>query len=345
MFLLGLEYGGADYPWTSATVICLIVFGALTIGLFFLIQAKVAPYPLVPLQLFTSRGTLVPFAVCFTHGFAANSVSYFLPIYFQSVLGASPLMSGVYTLPAVVGITIGAALTSIYIKKTGKFYAVIWSGMALMTLGTGLHIDYPAHADWAKVILYQGVRGIGVGPGYQAPLIALQSQVLPLDQATAISAFSFMRYLSNAIAIALGDVIFQNTISKKLPSVYGQVPGSVVDEIRGSSAGAMAGVVNALPPSEKQPVRQLYTNSMQMMWVFYTVVSGLGMLASFFIVSTKLSKEHEVTKTGLDAQKRGREERLRLRRGSGEKEGAPMELNRDLEAPPSPRPSVSEKTK
>ncbi|XDG07301.1 hypothetical protein ABKA04_006916 [Annulohypoxylon sp. FPYF3050] len=34
MFLLGLEFGGTVYPWDSATVICLIVFGVVTIIIF-----------------------------------------------------------------------------------------------------------------------------------------------------------------------------------------------------------------------------------------------------------------------------------------------------------------------
>ena len=44
MFLLGLEYGGVSYPWTSATVICLIVFGLFTIFLFFINEWKIATY-------------------------------------------------------------------------------------------------------------------------------------------------------------------------------------------------------------------------------------------------------------------------------------------------------------
>ena len=35
MFLLGLEFGGISFPWSSATTICLIVFGAMVIGIFF----------------------------------------------------------------------------------------------------------------------------------------------------------------------------------------------------------------------------------------------------------------------------------------------------------------------
>jgi hypothetical protein len=38
MFLLGLGYGGLTYPWSSVTVVCLMVFGVATLFLFLLIE-------------------------------------------------------------------------------------------------------------------------------------------------------------------------------------------------------------------------------------------------------------------------------------------------------------------
>lgn len=55
MVLLGLEYGGISHPWDSAIVLCLIIFGAVTIGLFFVVESRLAPYPLMPLSIFAKR--------------------------------------------------------------------------------------------------------------------------------------------------------------------------------------------------------------------------------------------------------------------------------------------------
>jgi hypothetical protein len=54
---------------------------------------------------------------------------------------------------------------------------MIWSGMILMTLGFGLFIDFDVNTSWAKIIIFQIIAGIGVGPNFQSPLIALQSLV------------------------------------------------------------------------------------------------------------------------------------------------------------------------
>lgn len=54
---------------------------------------------------------------------------------------------------------------------------MIWFGMTMMTIGFGLFINFDVHSSWAKIIIYQIIAGIGVGPNFQAPLIALQSLV------------------------------------------------------------------------------------------------------------------------------------------------------------------------
>lgn len=177
MLLLGLELGGVTFPWDSATVICLIVFGVIVIGLFFFVEHRFAPYPLMPLDLFSKRSNMAALGVCFCHSYVFIPGSYFLPLYFQAVLGATPILSGVYLLPTALSLSFLSTFTGVFIKKTGQYLPPIWFGLFFMTLGTGLFINLGANSSWAKIILYQIIAGIGVGPNFQSPLIALQSLV------------------------------------------------------------------------------------------------------------------------------------------------------------------------
>jgi hypothetical protein len=129
MLLLGLEFGGIAHPWDSAIVLCLIIFGAVVIGLFFLVEWRIAPYPLMPLELFSKRSNLAALGVCFFHSFVFISGNYFLPLYFQAVLGATPILSGVYLLPQALALSFMSMITGITIKKTGKYLPLIWFGM------------------------------------------------------------------------------------------------------------------------------------------------------------------------------------------------------------------------
>lgn len=67
MLLLGLDLGGAIYPWGSAKVICLLVFGSLMIFVFIYSERKLAKYPVIPLSLFGSRN-IATLIVTFFHG-------------------------------------------------------------------------------------------------------------------------------------------------------------------------------------------------------------------------------------------------------------------------------------
>ncbi|KAF2997497.1 hypothetical protein E8E14_006045 [Neopestalotiopsis sp. 37M] len=299
MFLFGLEFGGIDYPWNSATPICLIVFGIVTIGLFIVVEQRFAKFPVIPPRLFHKRSSIIAFIVCFCHAFVFIAGSYYLPLYFQGVLGASPLMSGVYLLPYALSLSIMSAGVGIVTKKTGKYLPQIIFGMFVMTLGFGLFIDLESTANWPKVILFQIVAGIGVGPNFQSPLIALQSSVDKRDIAAATSTFGFIRQLSTSISIVVGGVIFQNKMEEQYPSLLQSLGPDLANQLSGSSAGGSVTVVGALQGEQGDVARSAYWTSLQTMFILYTCVSGVGLLISPFVGQRTLTKEHKEHKTGL----------------------------------------------
>jgi len=314
MFLLGLEFGGVQYSWKSPTVICLIVFGIVVWALFFLNEWKIAKYPVMPLRLFTRHSNIAALVVCFCHGFVFISGSYFLPLYFQAVLGASPLMSGVYLFPFVLSLSFMSAAVGIFIRKTGQYLPAIWFGMAFMTLGFGLYIDLPANPSWARIIIFQIIAGLGVGPNFQAPLIALQSLVANKDIATATATFGFVRNLATSISVVIGGVVFQHSMQKKLAALQSALGPQLAAALGGGSAGANTGIVASLPPAQKAVATAAYTDALRTMWILYVCVGAFGLAASLLIGKQTLSKTHEVTKTGLDVQERDRKERKNLDR-------------------------------
>jgi hypothetical protein len=58
--------------------------------------------------------------------------------------------------------------------------------------------------------LYLVVVGLGAGPLVQAPLVALQSHVIPQDVVAAASASAILRRLANAVSIIVGMVLLQS---------------------------------------------------------------------------------------------------------------------------------------
>jgi hypothetical protein len=308
MLLLGLEFGGVTYPWGSAKVICLIIFGIAVAGLFLIIEWKFARYPVMPLRLFKHRSNIASLGVTFCHGYVFISGSYYLPLYFQAVIGATPLLSGVYLLPYALALSFVSAATGVFIKKTGKYLPPIWFGLVLMTIGFGLFIDLDSKPNWAKIIIFEIIAGIGVGPNFQSPLIALQSMVPPRDIGTATATFGFVRQLSTSISVVIGSVVFQNQMQKKYPSLVASVGVSTANELSGGSAGSSVGLIKELPPAARTIARNAFSESLKTMWIMYAAFAALGVFIGLFIGNQKLSEEHQVTKTGLVEEESKRKE-------------------------------------
>ncbi|KAI0912830.1 multidrug resistance protein fnx1 [Ustulina deusta] len=297
--LFGLEFGGVAYPWKSVTVIALIVFSIVTFAVAILVEKYVAEYPVIPLRLFKSRRNIAAFAVCFVHGIVFISGSYYLPLYFQAVVGASSLLSGAYLLAYALSLSFVSAFVGIWMKKTGQYLPPIVFGMLFLTLGFGLFIDLGSEVSWAKLVIFQIIAGIGVGPNFQSPLIALHSGLHPKDIAAGTSTFQFIRQLGTSISIVVGGVVFQNGMQKQYPTLLSELGPELADQLSGSSAAANVGLVASLSGEQGRVARDAFWNSLQEMFIVFTAIAGLGLLVSPFVGQRKLSKQHTEYKTGL----------------------------------------------
>ncbi|KAE8149910.1 major facilitator superfamily domain-containing protein [Aspergillus avenaceus] len=310
MFLLGLGYGGIAYPWNSATVVCLIVFGIVTIFVYALIEWKVAKYPVTPLRLFKSTSNLATFAIAYIHGLAYIADLYYLPLYFQIVLGASPLMSGVYLLPVAVTLCVASTITGVYISHSGRYRPPIYFGLVMMILGHGLFINLQPYASWSRIIIFQIISGLGLGPLFQAPIIAIFTLTKPADTAAAAATVFFARDIATAMSIVFGGVIFQNRISAYKSDLDEVVPPELSELIASGGATTASDQIKELPAFARNVVRDRYNKALQSEWIFYTALSAAALLISVFISKQALSRDHKMNKTGLDVQEASRLEEL-----------------------------------
>lgn len=314
MFLFGLQYGGVTAPWDSAEVLCLIIFGVLTIALFLIWEWKLAKYPIMPMAIFASVTNCATLGVVFLHGYVFISASYYLPLYFQAIRGATPILSGVYLLPTAIALAVGSLGTGFVVAKTGQFLPPIYFAFFFMTLGYGLFIDFDAYSGWAKLIIYQIIAGIGVGPMFQAPLIALQAHIAPRDIGTATATLGFVRQLATTTSVVIGEVVYQNQMNKKAATLRAALSPAQAARVTGGNAGANSGFIDSLPQPQKGIVRVAFADSLQPMWIMYTCFAALGFIVMFFIKRKQLTREHTETKTGLAAEKQNAEDRAEERR-------------------------------
>jgi hypothetical protein len=301
MLLLGLDFGGVLFPWDSAKVIALLVVGSLMILAFIYSEKRLAKYPLIPMALFRRRTNVASFSLVFFHGFVFIAGEYYMPLYLQSVLEASPLRSGLLLLPFIVTGAILGVLAGIWIHRTGRFREIMWFGSILLAIGFGLFISFDAYTNTAKTVVFLCIGGAGSGILFEAPLIAVQSQVEQQDVASATATLSFIRNIALSISTIVGGTIFQNSMNNRVPLLRAAgLPQELLDQLDGESA--MAHVM--LPSTLKNPewelaAKESFAYAMRNMWILYTVLAFLTFVASLFIDAAHLGTEHVETVTGL----------------------------------------------
>lgn len=301
LILLGLDFGGATFPWDSPKVICLIVFGTLMIGFFLFSEKRLAKYPLIPLSMFKNWSNNATFLVAFAHSMVSIAAEYYLPLYFQSVKQASPLRSGILILPMMVTEAAVDIMVGVLIYQTGRYREIIWAGVPLMTLGTGLYISFRTDTSVAKIIGFEIIGGIGTALLFQAPTIAIQNTVSQADTSTATATLGLTRNLAASLSIVLGGVVFQNSMAARQSSLaVAGLSDSVLEALSGDQAAANVEIIKSFQDAaQRQVVQDAFAWSLRNMFMMYTCVAAVGMLASAFIEQRHLSTEHTETKTGV----------------------------------------------
>ncbi|KAF7954595.1 hypothetical protein EAE96_005715 [Botrytis aclada] len=310
MFLFGLDFGGVTYPWKSALVICLIVFGLVTNAVFRAYE-RFAKYPIIPRRIFGNVSLISTLAVVFCHGACFIAPVFFLSLYFQSVLGATPILSGVWLLFLAVSFTASGIIMGIIIQRTGQYLWIIRGTMALLTLALGIMITFGPTRSWGKIVVFQILLAWGIGANMQTLVICVQALVAPEDIGVATGALNFIRNLATANSVVLGQVVFQGILKHHKGELLavGRPEDSVSKLLNGGAIGG-SNIASTFTSAQSSVYRSAVADALSKMWILYTCICFLGLVISFGIQKKELMTVHETTKTRLEAEQEKRQKNL-----------------------------------
>jgi hypothetical protein len=152
----------------------------------------------------------------------------------------------------------------------------------------GLAIAFPSRRSWPLIVFVLLLIAAGIGPLFQAPLLALQAQVLAEDTSRANGAFAFTRTMSSAIGLVIGQVVLQNGLRNRLkgPDTAG-IPQDLLDRVA-EQVTALADL-KGLPLEMQDVLRKILTDSLSRVWIVFTTTAGMCLLVGFLIGHKKLS--------------------------------------------------------
>ncbi|KAK1638606.1 putative MFS transporter [Colletotrichum phormii] len=300
MVLLALDFGDVVHPWSSATVICLIVFGAVAIGIFLVNEWKFAANPVLPLRLLSSWSKAAAYSVFAFNAYVFIGITYYLPLYSQAVLGANALTSGLYMLPLIVSCSLSAACAGVFIQRTGRYRVLMYAAQVLLISGTGLLINLEFDKNLAKLFTFQILTGIGVGLNIEAPVLAAQAATTVRDTAAVVATMGFLRSIATAISVVVGGVVFQNQMKAENLGLAEVIGGELAGQFDGENASAHVEDIGLLSADQQVPVRQAYFRALKTVWIMYVAFSGLALVLNLFVSEHHLSDERKAAVLGVD---------------------------------------------
>lgn len=182
-FILALQYGGSTHAWNSSTVIGLLVgFGLIIIALVAW-EIWLGDYAMMLPRLYKQRSLSTTAAYQFFFMGSYLVLLFYLPIYFQSILGVSPIRSGVNNLPLVLSAAVFALVGGAVVTMTGRAQQVMFVGSMLATVAIGLVYTFDIGTPTATWAGYQFFTGAALAFAIMHGLSIAQANVDPEDLA------------------------------------------------------------------------------------------------------------------------------------------------------------------
>ncbi len=304
--LLALAWAGTKHSWSSWRTILPLILGAIGMLGFLALQftGHVAE-PTMPPKLFSNRTSVSIFLMAFVHGILLLYVTYFMPVYFQAVRGASPTRSGVEIFPIATTIAPAAAVSGIMVTVTGKYRLYHFLGFALMAAGCGSLSTLDTQSSMGAWIGFQLMFGLGNGMVFNTMIPPLLASLPSSEVATATATWTFMRSFGQIWGIAIPSAIFNQRVDNLVHTRLSAFPGIAQLLVRGGAyQKATAVFINSLSESDnlRGIVKSVYVDALRTVWYVSIPFAVIGIPIALFVKSYKLTTELE-TEFGMEDEK------------------------------------------
>ncbi|KAF2159259.1 hypothetical protein M409DRAFT_71149 [Zasmidium cellare ATCC 36951] len=220
-FLLGINWGGRQYAWSSAPVVATIVIGAGLLVVLGLWEAYAdLKYPMLPPKLFKEvRGFTMVLVICFVGGMLYYSMNVLWPR--QSGLlfvpAGRPIIAGVYANMVSFGTIIAGPVVIFFCQKAGYER---WQQVSFMAAQTALigSLASVGVGDRVQAIVTIIILAITITPPQLLSFVMISMWIDDqVDIGVANGLASTFRLMGGAVATAIYSAILSNRFESELP--------------------------------------------------------------------------------------------------------------------------------
>jgi EmrB/QacA subfamily drug resistance transporter len=188
--------------WGDVQVLASLAVAVVLLVSFVLIELR-SSHPLLPLRLLADRNRSGAYLVMLCIGTALFGMFFFVTLFMQTVLGYSPIRTGIAYLPFAVGTVVSSALASQLIPRVGP-RALILTGITAVAGGTFWFSRLTEHAGYAGQLLGPILlTSCGLGLVFVPLSLVALHKVAEQDSGVASSMLNVGQQVGGAIGLAL----------------------------------------------------------------------------------------------------------------------------------------------
>ncbi len=240
-----------------------------------------ATEPILPIRLFANPVFTVCSVLSFVVGFAMLGALTFLPTFMQFVDGVSATVSGLRTLPMVVGLLTTSLSSGVIVGRTGRYKIFPIVGTAVMALGFLLLSTMGPHTSVLLQSLYLLVLGAGIGLSMQVLVLVVQNTVDFADLGVATSGVTFFRTIGSSFGAAIFGSLFANFLDDRLPA-------AMATSRAPAEAATSPQALHHLPADVAAPVIAAYADSLSKVFLCAAPIALVGFVLSLFLKQVPL---------------------------------------------------------
>lgn len=209
--LVSVTYGLAEIGTKgigSPSVLLTLVVGS-TLVTAFVLRALHIDHPLLDMRLYLNKAFSAASLTTFCLGAAMYGGMILMPLYFQTVRGEDPVMTGLLLAPQGIGTAIAMWLSGRAIDRFGGGATALGGGL-LALAATLPFVLIGAHTSYLSLNLAMVVRGFGIGMA-SMPAMTAAYRVLRVDQVNdATPQLSIIQRVGGSIGTAILTVVLQS---------------------------------------------------------------------------------------------------------------------------------------
>lgn len=282
--ILPAVYGLKEIAKDGPTAINL---GALAFGMVFaavfLVRQRSLSHPLLDVTLFANRG----FAVAVSGMFlitATGAIMLFMSQYYQLVLGLTPLVAGLCTLPGVLVMVASLMLAPMIAQRVRPAHLITPGLLVAATGALIVAFADPAQGPWPVIVAFMLFNG-GCAPMVTLANGIVVGSVRPERAGAAAALSETSSELGFSLGIAalgsLGTLVYRLSVSTALPTGLPADSAGPISDTIATAQAALAGLDPALAGPVQLAVGQAYTQAMHMVALTcaFLLVLVAGMVA------------------------------------------------------------------